>query len=539
MASKYSSPLTSSHLDIKVPLAPLEPPSSVSQILGAHFRRSLYFGISILELSDLDENVSLFVIFKLPIDAVDTEELDEFFKDTVLTLEVSITDTPKQSDPTARREKFEGTPVYTLTVPEDAERITEQADGHWYTAWNISVPISICLVIVANEEHGRTKIPNPRVALTAILSVTSSDEPEEDEIITEDSLSYLAGQVNLLSPLANDPFLEHPPVLPLSRIISTGPPQTARQKPGRRICRHIFPCGSPLDIRMRYNPLEPEDFSVNKEVVLLSVDLSVTPQAGVPVLVKDVKVEMDGGQIIPLQDNEERVLKRYDMLTLLFRYVRYGDTGGAKTVSTSATMVPLINESAEISPQITSVWNKVLDFPRLSPPSQFTAPTQRVVSQIMGLSDPKVRHTHSSSITGRPLVIPTGHGRVQTVTDIPSRPPSVALLESPHLSITIEVPSIGVNPMDEFTVKAQVVNRSTRPMRLVLYVDANRDFEKAPSRNSRTDKVLPKIPLSPATRVSETSFSSNENELRQFYLREIERQKGRPMVGLTVEAQLG
>jgi len=387
-------------------------------------------------------------------------------------------------------------------------------------------------------------MPNPRVALTAIISVTSTsiENQTEDEIITEDSLSFLAGQINLLTPLAADPYLESPPVLPLSRIISTGPPQATRQKPGRRICRHIFPCGSPLDIRMRYNPLEPEDFSVNKEVVLLSVDISVTPQAGADVLVKDVKIDMGGGEIVPLQDDGDRTLKRYDVFTLLFRYVRYGETGGPKTVSISATTIPLINDSSETSPQITSIWNKVLDFPRLTPQPHFSAPTQRAVSQIMSPAESKLRHTHSSSITGRPISIPSTHNRAQTISDLPPRPPSVVAsqVQSPHLSITIEVPSEGVKPMEEFTVKAQVVNRSARPMRLVLYVDASREFEKTQGRELRTDKVLPRIPLSRSNRHSDDPVTPpNEVDTHQFYLQERERQKGKPMVGITVEEQFG
>jgi len=102
----------------------------------------LVFNLASCSLT-IDENVSLFAVFKLPIDAVDKNQLDAFLKDTVLTVEVSITDTPKQTDPNARREKFEGIPVYTVTVPEDAERITDQMDGYWLVAWHVSVPISI------------------------------------------------------------------------------------------------------------------------------------------------------------------------------------------------------------------------------------------------------------------------------------------------------------------------------------------------------------------------------------------------------------
>lgn len=293
---------------------------------------------------------------------------------------------------------------------------------------------------------------------------------------------------------------------------------------------------------MRYNPLEPEDNTVNKEVVLLSVDLGVTPQAGASVLVKELKVDMGDGEVIPLQDDVQRTLKRYDVCTLLFRYQRYGEGGGSKTVSINATMVPLINDSSETSPQIISTWNKVLDFPRATPSSHFTAPTQRVVSQIMSPANSAIRHSHSGSITGRPQSTPKLHGRAQTVTDLPSRPPSMAIsqIESPHLSITIEVPAKGVQPFEEFDIYAQVVNRSNRPIRLVLYVDSGRDYEKSQARLSRTDKVLPRIPLSASSRQSDaSSISPTATETRAIYLQERQRQKGKPMFGITVETPLG
>ena len=79
-------------------------------------------------------------------EAADEEQLTAFLKETLLTLEVAITDTPRQTDPGSRREKFEGTIVYTTTVPNTAETVQEQIEGQWYVAWNVSVPISIFLV---------------------------------------------------------------------------------------------------------------------------------------------------------------------------------------------------------------------------------------------------------------------------------------------------------------------------------------------------------------------------------------------------------
>jgi hypothetical protein len=92
---------------------------------------------------DVDESVFLFIIFNVPVDATDATQLDAFLKETVLTLEVAITDTPRQSDPGVRREKFEGTVVYSTTIATDAERVTEEIDGQWLVAWNLTVPISI------------------------------------------------------------------------------------------------------------------------------------------------------------------------------------------------------------------------------------------------------------------------------------------------------------------------------------------------------------------------------------------------------------
>jgi hypothetical protein len=91
----------------------------------------------------VDENVSLFIVFRLSVDAVDTDRLDAFFKEILLALEVAITDTPRGSDPSGKREKFDGTVVYSTVIPESSERIQEQIDGQWFVAWNVMVPISL------------------------------------------------------------------------------------------------------------------------------------------------------------------------------------------------------------------------------------------------------------------------------------------------------------------------------------------------------------------------------------------------------------
>jgi len=484
--------------------------------------------------------VSLFIIFKIPAGSVEADQLDLFLKETVLTLEVAITETARQIDP-LRREKFEGTIVHTATVSEDAERIKEQIEDHWLIAWNLSVPISILPELMQlTVEHGRSRIVNPRVALTAILSLTPPSPEPNEEYITADSWEFLAGQTNLLAPLADDPTLSTPPVLTLGQITPMAIPQPQpRTKPGRRICRHIFPCGSPLDIRMRYNPLEPKDYSLSTEIVMLSVDLSVTPHAGASVLVKDVKVEMGGGTVTPMTEMQSTILKRYDVLTLLFRYERYGGDGGRKTVSTNATMVPLLSGSEETSPVIKSLWNKILDIPSLTS-TPFAAPTQRAVSQIM---TPSNSHRSSSSITGKPRGV-QGHGRAHTVVDLPRPASIVSTTESSVLSITVEVPSKGVNPGDEFSVTIQVVNRARRPIKLALQADAQtgQSHARTQSRSSRTDKLLPRIPVSmslPQPAVTSSKNTMTEAEVLEFYLQEREFSKTRGIYPLTVDGKIG
>jgi hypothetical protein len=393
----------------------------------------------------------------------------------------------------------------------------------------------------SNIEHGRTKISNPRVGLTAILSLNPSsyeDEPKE-EYITADSWNFLAGKTNLLAPLANDPSNSVDPVLSLTRIVSSGPTQTTRTKPGRRICRHIFPCGSPLDIRMRYNPLEPNDNSISAEIVLLSVDMSVTPHAGASVLVKDIKVEMGEGKITPLQDYKEAILNRYDMLTLLFRYERYGGDGVRKRLSTTATMIPLLSDSEETSPKITSSWNRALDVPTaIHSVSQIT---HRAVSQIMTPTSSS-RHSPQPSITGKPGGVSTPHGRAQILSR-PSRPTSsTTLSETPNLSITVKVPSNGVNPNEEFAIDIQVVNRANRPIKLALHVDSGQTHFRTQPQLSRTDKVLPRVPTTSSVVQPTESPGNNlgtEAEAREYFLREQEKGRGKPIIALTVEGKIG
>jgi hypothetical protein len=399
-------------------------------------------------------------------------------------------------------------------------------------------PNKYCLQNLANAEHGRSKISSPRVALTAILSLAppAPKDPEE-EFITADSYSFLAGQTNLLAPLANDPTLHDTPVLPLSRIISSAPLQTAQTKPGRRICRHIFPCGSPLDIRMRYNPLEPADSGTSTEIVLLSVDLSVTPHTGGSVLVKEVNVDVEGGTIVPLQQIGEKVLKRYDVMTLLFRYERYGGDAGRKMVSTSATMAPLLSESEETSPKISSLWNKILDIPSLNP-KLAVAGSQRAVSMIMSPAT-GARHSPKPSLSGKRGV----HARGQTLTEVPTRPIStLSAGESPNLSITVQIPSSGVNPGEEFTVDIQVVNRATRPIKLALHVDSGQAHFRTQSRGpNRSDKLLPRVPLSSTlpTPTSPQKTLMTDIEARAFYLRQKETRQGKGIIALGVEGKIG
>jgi hypothetical protein len=297
---------------------------------------------------------------------------------------------------------------------------------------------------------------------------------------------------------------------------------------------------------MRYNPLEPDDNTVSKEAVLLSVDLSVTPHAGASVLVRDIKVEMDGGKVFPLHDVESTVLRRHDVLTLLFRYVRYGGEGGRKTVSTSATMIPLLTGSPDDSPQIVSLWNKSLDIPSLA--SQ-PAPLPRPVSQLISPASTAARQSPKPSPV-RPRSIASTAARIHSVSDLqsPKRPLSasaqsvVSTAESPYLSITVKVPSQGVKLSEKFPVQVQVLNRTTRPIKLVLQVDSGQARFQTQVTNTKIDKLLPRVPLTSNLNppIEATSKPGNpETEARELFFRSHERQKGRPFIALTVEHKLG
>ena len=90
----------------------------------------------------VDESVSLFIIFRLSANAADAEQLNAFLKEIILNIEVTITDTPRQSDASAKREKFEGAIVYSTNIPATSDKAIENIDGQWHVAWNITVPIS-------------------------------------------------------------------------------------------------------------------------------------------------------------------------------------------------------------------------------------------------------------------------------------------------------------------------------------------------------------------------------------------------------------
>ena len=370
------------------------------------------------------------------------------------------------------------------------------------------------------------------------------DENEEDEYITADSWDFLAGQENILELLSNDPTISVPPTLPLAAVAPapSGQPQEATfAKQGRRICRHIFSCGSPIDIRMRYTPLESIDYV---STAILSVDVSITPHAGTNVMVKDVKVELEGGTVTPLQQLQNTVLKRYDFLTLLFRYQRYGNDGGRRIVSTTTTVVPLLMDSEENSPEITSSWNKTLDFPHVHPQIiRSGLPAQKAVDHVMNAQSSSGQHSPRPGVLGKGRGDATVSGYVPNPLETSSTShPSLTTISVPHLSITMEVPSDPISPDDEFNVNIQVVNQATRPMRLALYVDFGQPRLPSKVHRAKTDKVLPRTPMTgsflPSTEASPQNFMTPE-QAQEFFIRENELRKGKPLIPLTVEEKIG
>lgn len=288
---------------------------------------------------------------------------------------------------------------------------------------------------------------------------------------------------------------------------------------------------------MRYNPLELDDQSVATETVILSVDLSVTPHANASVLLKDIKVEMGGGIVTPLQEIRQSILHRYDVWTLLYRYERYGNEARRKAISTSVVMVPLLTDSEETSPTITSTWEKVLDISNLLPLApQFTAPS--VANQAVSPPANATRHSTRPSIASKPRTIPTAHIRAQIVPNPPFR-----TTEPPHLSILIRVPPEGVNPNEEFAVDIQIVNRAIRPVKLALQVDSGQAQFRTKSKGpGRTDKVLPRVPMSssPITTTHPARKGlMTDAEARALFVQEMEIQKPKPIIALTVEGKIG
>jgi hypothetical protein len=79
---------------------------------------------------------------KVPLDVADADVLSTFLKQTVLSIEVALTDTPRQSDPGVKREKFEGSVVHAATVDSESQLLKEQLDGQWFVVWNLTVPVS-------------------------------------------------------------------------------------------------------------------------------------------------------------------------------------------------------------------------------------------------------------------------------------------------------------------------------------------------------------------------------------------------------------
>ena len=150
------------------------------------------------------------------------------------------------------------------------------------------------------------------------------------------------------------------------------------------------------------------------------------------------------------------------------------------------------------------------------------------------------RHSPSPSF-GTPRSILAGRAQIQTHNDHTQPISSTASIDAPHLSITVKVPTKGVSPNEEFPVGIQVVNRANRPVKLALYIDSGQSPFRAQSRATRTDKVLPRVPLTQSHDQTTETIQNDmtEIEAREYFMRETESRKGKPIIALTVESKIG
>jgi len=443
----------------------------------------------------------VFIVLQILVSLTD-ELYEHYLARLAVSLEVAAIDGQKPQQGHPGRSQQESIHLLFQTVVNEAEtpRISIGKSTKRLSVWKLQVPLG----------HPRARLNNPRVLLTCSATLRPAELQKplfEDDYMT----SRQPMGINLLESFAEDPLLS--PVAPrlsahrVSRVIPvTQAPQQAIRPLGYAAKRafNIYPA---INIRLRYSRIP----SGNRQIVIASLDLEVTPFSDCSVTINSVDITVAGGRASLLGDSPSTQLpvtcRPRDDMTFLYALTQ-NDTGNE--VSSSSQQAPADSRIRAISvsleatalvsdicyPQIFTNWTTTVDF--APPPSTPQFPThggiQRanrppslgaIVHGATVQASTGIRPGYPQNPGPSPFVVFTPPTDSRPFTQSSSSP---TLAENPAQSLTVTFTGPSrVYVGEAFTWSVFVVNRSTRTRKLALIIPPKR-------KRIGEGKSLPAIP---------------------------------------------
>ncbi|KAI5792364.1 TRAPP trafficking subunit Trs65-domain-containing protein [Pyronema domesticum] len=429
-----------------------------------------------------DEKLPIFIVLQILVPLTD-ELYDHYLARLAVSLEVAVSDghTPKPSQMTGRIPLQETAHLLFQTTVDEKEtpRIVIGEGTKRLSIWKLEVPLG----------HPRARLNNPRVLLTCSATLRPAEVQKqlfEDDYMT----SRQPMGINLLESFAEDPVLTHmAPRLSshrVSRVIPvTQEPQQAIRPLGYAAKRafNIYPA---INIRLRYSRIP----SGNKQIVIASLDLEVTPFSDCSVTISKVSITVAGGIATLLGDNSSTALpmtcRPRDDMTFLYT-LQESETASPANASIQSPLSPSAPTNSKIraisvslqatalvsetcTPHIYTNWTTTVDF--APPPSTPQFPSHGGINR-----------AHRPPSLGAIVHGATVGATVTSTAGIrasypPAPSPALAFPTDPTptdqmLTVTFSGPS-RVYVGEAFTWSVFVVNRSNRTRKLALIIPPKR-----------------------------------------------------------------
>ncbi|KAF2761865.1 hypothetical protein EJ05DRAFT_496753 [Pseudovirgaria hyperparasitica] len=415
-----------------------------------------------------DEQVTVYVVLRTPY--IEESLLKSYLSRLILTLECRVTSTappPKvqgeQVPPTkelliSETIKDSWEPLVIISKEHDLQK--KGASAHMHLIWKAD----ICL------GHPRIRLSRPAIYFVVSASSRAVEPTESTDAEDEYMASLEPSPLNLLQAFSDNPsFGNTRPKLSAIRATKlslTNPLSRELLRPIRNATRRLFKAAPAFIWRIRYTRWHS---STSVNAVVASLDIEATSFAGGHVTIKDVKIILTEGHVLPYPvigfDKDTTQCKPGDQITMLFKLT--SDASSRFTRSQEKIVCPLhltINAEVLISnvckPSVTVSWRTAVEFSAdLIPDPGKSYTLERPVSQA---SVPRVEssgNTQLSSSNPGPDSLPNVEDNetfsgLHTLSDI-------------SMAVTVTGPQ-KIRMGESFKWDIFIVNKSETPRRLAV-----------------------------------------------------------------------